>query len=221
MVSRPVAAEGDLLSGTGLSNSRLGMMLLVGTETVLFTSFIGAFLVLRFGATSWPPEGTPALDPVFAWFNTSLLLGLSAHFATLQSWLKRARQARKGWISFGFGSLSHDLWLQREGSLLKTLQISFVSGVLFIGLQVFEFYRVYEQGLTLRSGTYGALFYSLVTCHALHVLGGLVFLGCLISKGSSLLATPEGGDSIGDVALYWHFVTAVWIVLFGILYLWK
>ena len=40
---------------TGISNGRLGMMLLVGTETILFSSFIGAYLVLRMAAVSWPP----------------------------------------------------------------------------------------------------------------------------------------------------------------------
>lgn len=157
-----------------LSNERLGMMLLVGTETVLFSSFIGAYLVLRMGAGMWPPAGTPALTLGLSSVNTGLLV-LSSVFAQL-----------------------------------KRLRTTWVMGAVFVALQALEFSRLYARGLTLQTGTYGALFYSLITCHALHVLGGLVILG---------IARAKSGEWVGHAQLYWHFVTAVWLVLFSILYI--
>jgi heme/copper-type cytochrome/quinol oxidase subunit 3 len=91
--------------------------------------------------------------------------------------------------------------------------------------------------LTLKTGAYGALFYSLISCHALHVIGGLILLGITLKKlqthqslGSGLALmrdaserdlTPEvdAREWVGHSEVYWHFVTGVWLVLFGIIYL--
>lgn len=165
------------------------MMLLVGTETVLFSSFIGAYLVLRMGAGMWPPAGTPVLTLGLSSVNTSLLV--------LSSILVQLRRLTATW------------WL----------------GITFLGLQALEFHRLYARGLTLQTGTYGALFYSLITCHALHVLGGLIILAIArakLSRDPSPPPSPAGGEGVqwmGNAQLYWHFVTAVWLVLFSILYI--
>lgn len=158
---------------TGVSNGRLGMMLLVGTETILFSSFIGAYLVLRGAAASWPPYGTPHLSLDLSVVNTAVLL-----LSTILVWRRR-------------------------------IGTTFLLGTLFLVLQAFEFHRLYARGLTLQTGPYGALFYSLVTCHGLHVLGGLAILAVAFRKA----AWAEYAE------LYWHFVTGVWLVLFSILYI--
>jgi len=89
------------------------------------------------------------------------------------------------------------------------LLVVLAMGVLFLVLQGVEFHRLYARGLTLQTGTYGALFYALVTCHGLHVLGGLGILAVALRKA----AWAEYAE------LYWHFVTGVWLVLFAVLYL--
>ena len=149
------------------------MMLLVGTETILFSSFIGAYLVLRMAATAWPPMGAPHLNLDLSAVNTALLV-----FSTVQIYRRR-------------------------------IGTTFVLGVVFLLLQALEFHRLYGRGLTLQTGTYGALFYALVTCHGLHVLGGLGILAVAFRKA----AWAEYAE------LYWHFVTGVWLVLFSVLYL--
>ena len=158
---------------TGISNGKLGMMLLVGTETVLFSTFIGAYLVLRGAAAAWPPLGTPHLSLDLSIINTALLL-----LSTVLAFRRRL-----GW--------------------------TFLLGALFLVLQAVEFHRLYARGLTLQTGPYGALFYSLITCHGIHVLGGLVILAVALRKA----AWADNAE------LYWHFVTAVWLVLFSILYI--
>jgi heme/copper-type cytochrome/quinol oxidase subunit 3 len=157
----------------GLSNGRLGMMLLVGTETVLFSSFLGAYVVLRLAASSWPPSGVPHLSLDLSSVNTALLV-----FSTVQIYRRRIGQ-------------------------------TFLLGCLFLALQAFEFHRLYARGLTLQTGTYGALFYTLISCHGLHVLGGLAILAVAFWKS----AWAEYAE------MYWHFVTGVWLVLFAVLYI--
>ena len=170
IISFPVTSR----PAPALSNGRLGMMLLVGTETVLFSSFIGAYLVLRMGAPTWPPAGTPVLTWGLSSVNTGLLL-LSTILVQLR------RLTATGWL-----------------------------GITFLGLQALEFHRLYARGLTLQTGTYGALFYTLITCHGLHVLGGLIILA---------VARVKAGEWTGHAQVYWHFVTAVWLILFSILYI--
>jgi heme/copper-type cytochrome/quinol oxidase subunit 3 len=158
---------------TGISNGRLGMMLLVGTETVLFSSFIGAYIVLRAASSFWPPIGTPHLSLDLSSVNTAILLA-----STVLIYFRRI-----GW--------------------------TFFLGCAFLALQLFEFHRLYARGLTLQTGTYGALFYTLITCHGLHVLGGLGILAAAFKKSAWA----------GNAELYWHFVTGVWLVLFAVLYI--
>jgi len=183
--SAPVLQSGPVLTGareprsTGarslaISNGRLGMIFLIGTETILFSSFLGAYLVLRMGALSWPPPGTPVLSLGLSSLNTSVLV-----ISTILAFRKQ-------------------------------IQATFVMGTLFLILQALEFHRLYARGLTLQTGAYGALFYSLISCHGLHVLGGLAILAA---------AYVKRGEWLGHAQLYWHFVTGVWLVLFAILYL--
>ena len=56
-------------------------------------------------------------------------------------------------------------------------------GALFLALQIYSWAGLYQDGLTLRSGAYGAMFYTLTTFHALHVAVGIVALGVLSWKG--------------------------------------
>ncbi len=163
-----------------IANGRLGMMLLVGTETVLFACFISAYMILRMGAGTWPPAGTPHLTLGLSSVNTAILVISSLILMTR----KRIRHA----ACFGLGSL-------------------------FLLLQGVEFHRLYAQGLTLQTGPYGAVFYSLVGLHGFHVLGGLGFLLYLLFG----IQNPPQRKKYAE--MYWHFVTVVWLVLFSILYL--
>src|SRR3979490_2540058 len=83
-----------------ISNGFLGMILLVGTETILFTCFIGAYLVLRMGATQWPPAGTPALPIRLATANTALLaLSGCCAFLYRQAMSRKNISRVKGFLS--------------------------------------------------------------------------------------------------------------------------
>lgn len=177
-----------------ISNGFLAMMLLIGTETILFTTFIGAYLILRAAAISWPPPGTPMLRVGLSAVNTVLLIASSIAAFYARRTMKR----------------------QQIASAKKYLGATLFLGVLFLVLQGIEFHRLYHRGLTLQTGPYGAVFFTLVTCHGLHVLGGLVFVGVVWAQ---LARGPQWRERVGFCEMYWHFVTAVWLVLFSILYI--
>lgn len=171
-------------------------MLLIGTETILFGSLISAYQVLRMSAPMWPPEGVPVLKPGLSVFNTLVLL---AGWTVAVLAVRTART-------------------DSRVALRRRLQGLAGLTVLFIGLQGAEFARSSLQGITLKTGVYGALFYSLIACHALHMIGGLGFVAWfLIRLHRASSQSVQEWTSL--VQMYWYFVTAAWLVLFSILYL--
>jgi cytochrome c oxidase subunit 3 len=190
-----------------LSNGLIGMMLLVGTETVLFTCFISAYMILRMGAPVWPPLGTPRLSLGLSSFNTVVLI-LSAG---ILAWGRHSGESRNP-------ESMDKYWTPASAGVTACL----VLGSVFLFLQGVEFHQLYARGLTLKTGPYGAVFFCLVSCHGLHVIGGLIFLAALllqIGRDATPLRLMKIREWIGYSELYWYFVTAVWLVLFGILYL--
>jgi cytochrome c oxidase subunit 3/cytochrome o ubiquinol oxidase subunit 3 len=82
-----------------------------------------------------------------------------------------------------------------------------------------EWHRlIYEHGLTISTNLFGTTYYSLVGLHAFHVTAGLVMLSIVLLFG---LAGRVGQDQIarvGVLSMYWHFVDAVWVVVFTVVY---
>ena len=67
---------------------------------------------------------------------------------------------------------------------------------------------------------FDSTFYVLTGFHGLHVFIGVVLLLALWGIGQRQKGlTLEGGMNLEFVALYWHFVDIVWIVLFTVVYL--
>jgi heme/copper-type cytochrome/quinol oxidase subunit 3 len=73
--------------------------------------------------------------------------------------------------------------------------------------------------LTLSSSTYGTTFYTLIGTHALHVVGALAWLVATVGLVAAGRAAPDRGSLVRGCALYWHFVVALWLVLFAAVYL--
>jgi heme/copper-type cytochrome/quinol oxidase subunit 3 len=93
-------------------------------------------------------------------------------------------------------------------------------GAIFLFGQTREYLGLFAHSVTISTNLFGSTFFTLTGFHGLHVLMGLVALGALLGIAmSGRLATikPSGFES---VAMYWHFVDAVWVVIFTVVYLW-
>lgn len=64
-------------------------------------------------------------------------------------------------------------------------------------------------------------YYVMTGLHALHVIGGMVYLGYLIYRSKKGVYGPNNYLGVENFGLYWHFVDLVWIFLFPLLYLVK
>jgi heme/copper-type cytochrome/quinol oxidase subunit 3 len=170
------------------------MVMLILTEATLFGALISAYFYLRFAAPVWPPAGIGRPELILPGIGTVVLLSSSIpmHLAD--------RGIRAG-----------NLQRLRIGLL-----ISFVLGAIFLGIQAAEYMRSEFAPWT---NAYGSLFFTITSFHGLHVLGGL-----LLNAATQVLAwqghfSQRRHAGVQNVALYWHFVDAVWIVVFASLYL--
>src|ERR1700676_4810966 len=173
---------------------KVGMACLIAAESAIFTIFIVAYLFYA-GKSLTGLTPREVLEPPIFYTVCLLSSSLSIHIAA--KLLKRGdRRAFLG------------LWL-----------LTIVLGGLFLCGTGQEWHRlIYEHGLTISTNLFGTTYYSLVGLHATHVTVGLLLLGIVLLFGLACFVGPEQSARVDVLAMYWHFVDAVWVVVFTVVY---
>lgn len=166
----------------------LGVFLTVATS--FFTLFISAYFMRREGA-DWRPVALPTL----LWFNTLALAAASLFFqrASSAALEMKVRPLKSGLLSGGIFS-----WVFLAGQILAWRQLN-------------------AEGYSLTANPSNAFFYVLTALHGLHLLGGLWVWARSMIKLQLGLAPGALSLSVRLCAVYWHFLLAVWLVLFAVL----
>jgi cytochrome c oxidase subunit III len=190
--SRPVVGQAGaawVLPPAG----RVGMWALIAAESAIFVIFIVAYAFYLGKSVSGP---TPrVLSPPIA--ISACLLGSSV---TLELALRRLR---RGALS------SFTAWW------LATLLL----GACFLAGTALEWrHLIVDEGLTIRTNLFGTTFYSLVGLHAVHVIIGLGLLTFVAVFAVLEKVTRAHEAKLDVIALYWHFVDSVWVVVFTLVY---
>jgi cytochrome c oxidase subunit III len=178
---------------------RIGMWVGLASVAMLFTSLSSAYIVRSASANDWI---TLPLPPVLI-ASTAVILGSSAT-------LEVARRKLKAALS---GPYSQWLW------------ITVVLGLTFLGLQLVAWRQLAHRGIYLASNPHSSFFYLLTGAHAVHLVGGLLGLTFLWLRsrqhevGQTLMAKRKAATDA--VTIYWHFMDALWIYLFLLLFLWR
>lgn len=182
-----------------LSNAKLAVLILLGAETMLFVGLIGAFLVFRMGNVTWPPlsHADIQLPLLITGVNTLFLIisGLTMFLALRAVQQDRVKQLRN--------------LLVFTGAL----------GLLFLIVQGTEWIKLVQNGLTLQSGVYGGIFYVLIGCHAVHVLGAVIWLVIIVGKAIAGRYSSGHYTGVETCAIYWIYVVALWPILYVLVYL--
>ena len=91
-------------------------------------------------------------------------------------------------------------------------------GAIFLAGQGLEYLRLLDAGIRPGTALFGTTFFTLTGLHGLHVLVGLALLGALFAAAG---ARPRRVSAVAweSISLYWHFVDAVWVVVFSVVYL--
>jgi cytochrome c oxidase subunit III len=77
---------------------------------------------------------------------------------------------------------------------------------------------IYEHGLTISTNLFGTTYYSLVGLHAFHVIAGLIMLTIVLLLAVAGRVGSEHSARVNVLSMYWHFVDAVWVVVFTVVY---
>ncbi len=101
----------------------------------------------------------------------------------------------------------------RRRSRRHWLAATLLLGVAFLGSQVLALLQLAGQGVYLRANPHSSLFYVLTGTHGAHLLGAMAFLGWLLLR--------DPGRSFKVAALFWHFLTVLWVAVFAMLLLWR
>lgn len=176
------------------SRGKVGMACLIIAESSIFTIFVVAYLYYLGRDTHGPTPRQVLELPIL---NTICLLSSSAT------------------ITFAIRALRRGNRFQFSLFWLATIAL----GTYFLVGTGREWHHlIYDKGLTLQTNLFGTTFYSLVGLHAFHVIAGLVML--LIVMGLTLAGRVqrEQAERTEVLEIYWHFVDAVWVVVFTVVY---
>ena len=173
---------------------KVGMACLIFAESAIFTIFVVAYLFYAGKSLIGPTPREVLETPIF--FTVCLLSSsLTIHFA--------ARFLERG----------------RRGAFLLLWLLTIVLGALFLYGTGQEWHRlIYDHGLTISTNLFGTTYYSLVGLHASHVTAGLIMLSIVLFFGLAGRVGPEQSARVDVLSLYWHFVDAVWVVVFTVVY---
>jgi cytochrome c oxidase subunit 3 len=177
------------------------LAVLVGLVSLTF--FFGA-LIVAFGLgveqqKTWQRFTFPSL----LWLGTMLLL--------LSSWTLEA----------GRRSLRHALVTMYRGRLAATIALA----LMFLCIQTVSAADLLRQGVASSGNPHGSAFYAFMSIHGAHLLGGICWLLVLRSRSKRLFTGTETDlrthrRAVGAAAIYWHFMGALWLVLFLLLRRW-
>ena len=175
--------------------SKVGMACLIIAESAIFTIFVVAYLYYAGKSMTGPTPREVLETPIF--YTICLLSSsLTIHFAS--RFLERG--GRGAFLGFWF--------------------LTILLGGLFLFGTGREWHRlIYEHGLTISTNLFGTTYYSLVGLHAFHVTVGLILLSAVFLFGLAGRVGWEQSARVEVLSMYWHFVDAVWIVVFTVVYI--
>jgi cytochrome c oxidase subunit III len=173
---------------------RVGVLLLILTESVFFSIFVVAY-IFYLGKSLTGPYPKDVLSPPI--LNTICLLSSSITIVLA------IRSLRAGSIR-AFATW----WF-----------ITFALGFEFMIGTAMEWHRlIYHDGLTIRTNLFGTTYYSLVGLHALHVTVGLLLILLVFILTTCGYMNERHVERTDILSWYWHFVDAVWVVVLMTVY---
>lgn len=182
------------VAGRAPSKGIVGMTCLIIAESAIFIIFVVAYLFYLGKSLSGPAPRQVLELPIL---NTICLLSSSATITFA------IRALRNG------GTKRFSCWW------LATIAL----GAFFLYGTGREWHRlIYEKGLTIQTNLFGTTFYSLVGLHASHVVVGLLALAIVMAFAIAGSVKKEHAERAHVLGLYWHFVDAVWVVVFTVVY---
>jgi cytochrome c oxidase subunit 3 len=176
------------------SRRKAAVAWLIVTESAMFTIFVVAYLFYLGKSLTGPSPAQVLETPII---STLCLLGSSVTIMWAAGAFRCAHTVR------------FRLWW--------TLTIGLAA--VFLAKTATEWYRLITvHHLTIRTNVFGTTFYALVGLHATHVIVGVTLLTLVLALSLTGKVRQAHAEHLEMVAWYWHFVDAVWVVVFTVVY---
>ena len=177
-------------------NTLFGFWLYLMTDCILFASVFATYAVLYMN-TDGGVSGKDIFELNFVLIETAALLLSSITFGLALIFAKRHnRRATVIW-----------------------LLITFALGCVFIGMEIYEFHHLIEQGNGPQRSAFLSSFFALVGMHGLHVTAGLIWMAVMMIEVLKTGLNNRSITRLGCLSLFWHFLDIVWICVFTVVYL--
>ena len=176
------------------SRGTVGMACLIVAEAAIFIIFFVSYVFYLGKSLTGPYPAQVLKLPIF---GTVCLLSssITVHFA-VAALRKSQLSATTAWLA---------------GTVLL--------GTIFLITTAREWYHlIHDEGLTIQTNLFGTTYYSLVGLHATHVVVGLIMLSLVLGFSLFGKVNHEHSEKLEVLSLYWHFVDAVWVVVFTVVY---
>jgi cytochrome c oxidase subunit III len=176
------------------SRGMVAMSCMIIAESAIFTIFVVAYLYYIGRDTSGP---TPKQVLEIPWFYSVCLISSSFFIVLAEHAIEHGRMA------------AFKLWWT----------VTILLGIIFLYGTGEEWRKlIVEDHLTISTNLFGTTFYSLVGLHASHVVAGSLMMLVTLVFALSGAVQQKHAARVKVLALYWHFVDAVWIVVFTVVY---
>ena|SRR5579862_2278143 len=177
------------------SRGVVAMASVITAESAIFTIFVVAYLYYLGRDVTGP---TPREVLEIPYFGTVCLLSSSFFIWLAERAIEHAKMA------------AFRLWWS----------VTILLGLIFLADTANEWYKlIVHDHLTIRTNLFGTTFYSLVGLHASHVIVGLFMMMIVLVFALMRKVEPAHAERIKVLGLYWHFVDAVWVVVFTVVYI--
>ena len=175
-----------------LSKGKLGLRFIMFVSTIFFCLFI-----VTYSDRMVYPDWQRMPEPWLLWVNTAVLFFSSMVFVNTQ-----------------IASKNNQFQIVKKRLLL----IGFLAFAFLIG-QLLVWQQLIANGFYVSTNPSNAYFYVFTALHGVHLLGGLVYWYLTIKKVwiSSDIVVAKVKHTVDLCAIYWHFLLAVWVVLFGLM----
>jgi cytochrome c oxidase subunit 3 len=176
------------------SRGRIGMWCLIGAESAIFTIFVVAYLFYIGKSTAGPQPRDVLHAPIF--YSACLLSSsVTIHLAARRIAANEMAAFARWWLA-----------------------TIILGGIFLFGTAREWSHLINDEGLTISTNLFGTTYYSLVGLHGFHVTMGLLALTTVAAFYFSAGLRREHAERLEILSMYWHFVDAVWVVVFTVVY---
>jgi cytochrome o ubiquinol oxidase subunit 3 len=173
-----------------------GFWLFLLSDIVMFSCLFAAYAVLA-DATAGGPRARDIFDLNRVAVETACLLASS--------------------FSCGLATIA----VARRNQVLVqvALTVTGLLGLAFLLLEASEFAALHAHGYGPTRSAFLTGFFTLVGCHGLHVMVGLLCLGTMMAQFFAKGFRPDIGRRFLCFSMFWHFLDIIWVAIFSLVYL--